>query len=176
MSSVPDKYQPEPKRYEQKDWLYQQYWGALKSQNEIAEMIAQSRKKIRIELDKHGIPTRGEGWNNPKANPFAGFYKPHERAPAPANTQQSYQDTPLSEDGYHQDWYLPMWLVEDGDPRRLEDRKEWLYQQYWGELNSTVEIADKAKVNRATIRKRMEQFGIPRRPSGYTDPIAHYKQ
>jgi hypothetical protein len=61
------------------------------------------------------------------------------------------------------------------EPKRYE-QKDWLYQQYWGELKSTVEIAEQAEVNRATIRKRMEQFGIPRRPSGYTDPIAHYKE
>jgi hypothetical protein len=92
MSTVPQKYQPEPAQYEQKDWLYQQYWGQLKSQNEIAAEVECSRKKIRMEMAKHGIPTRETGCNAKQANPFAGFYNPTEQPPAPENTQQDHRE------------------------------------------------------------------------------------
>lgn len=99
--SVPQKYQPEPKRYEKKHWLYEQYWGQLLSQNEIADTVEVSRKKIRMEMDKHGIPTRSTDCNHDQANPFSGFYNPTERPPAPENTQiddRGPKDEPLEPD------------------------------------------------------------------------------
>jgi len=101
MSNVPEKYQPEPKRYEEKDWLYQQYWGALKSQHEIAEQTPVSRKKIRMEMAKHGIPTRARECNHEQANPFSGFYNPTEQPPVTENTQCYYDDS-IPEYGDHE--------------------------------------------------------------------------
>lgn len=108
---TPTKYQAETRYYEQKDWLYEHYWGQLKSQNEIADQIEQSRKKVRMELDRHSIPTRGENWNNSKANPFAGFYNPDEIPPAPENTRQ-YYDEDLAERTYEDIEKTHTWIKE----------------------------------------------------------------
>jgi len=87
---TPEKYTPDPEKYEKKCWLYQQYWGLLKSQQDVAAMTDVTRKKIRNELDRHGIPTRGRKFGNANANPFAGFYNADEQPPAPDQTRGHY--------------------------------------------------------------------------------------
>lgn len=48
------------------------------------------------------------------------------------------------------------------EPRQYED-KQWLYQQYWGELRTLTAIADECDVSHPTIARQMRAFGIPRR-------------
>lgn len=90
--TTPAKYVPTPEEYEQKGWLYEQYWGELRSENEIAADLPVSRSKVRTELDRHGIPRRGVGAAKGNHNPFEGFYGPRETPPAPENTQQYYDE------------------------------------------------------------------------------------
>lgn len=85
-------YAPEPEKYEQKQWLYEQYWGQLKSQNKIVAGLDVSRKKIRMEMNEHGIPRRTESAAHPQSNPFEGFYGPTESPPAPENTQKQHSE------------------------------------------------------------------------------------
>lgn len=87
--TTPDKYQAETMECEQKEWLYKQYWGELKSQKEVAETADVGRKKIRIELLEHGIPTRQKGWVEGESSPFRGFYNDET---APTITDQSHYD------------------------------------------------------------------------------------
>jgi len=44
------------------------------------------------------------------------------------------------------------------------DSKRWLYEKYWKEDLTKGEVADEAGVNRVTIRRKMDAFGVPSRP------------
>jgi len=73
--AVPEKYQPEPRRYEDKAYLVEQYWGELKSVREIADENDTCHDVIRTQLVENGIPTRVDGYNSENSiSPFAGFY------------------------------------------------------------------------------------------------------
>lgn len=57
--AVPEKYQAEPRKWEQKDWLYEQYWGEeMRSIAEIAEECGLHRKTVTKQFRQHGIPIR----------------------------------------------------------------------------------------------------------------------
>jgi hypothetical protein len=45
--------------------------------------------------------------------------------------------------------------------------KDYLYQQYWGEMNSATEIAEENGVGQSAVLRRMKELGIPRRPQRY---------
>lgn len=171
MSTVPTKYQPTPEKYEQKQWLYEQYWGQLLSQNEIADETPVSRKKIRMEMDKHGIPSRATGCNHDQANPFAGFYNPTETPPAPENTQQDHR-TEKQELREKQSHERPELSEEPVQPKH--DDKDWLYEQYWGELKSQREMAKEVECSQKTLANRMDEFGIPTRGTK-SDPLAGFR-
>lgn len=74
-TQVPERYQPDPRPWEDKAWLYERYWGELMSIKRIAAMCAVSYHPIREALVEHGIPRR-----HPKAAiwgmPTAGFREP----------------------------------------------------------------------------------------------------
>jgi len=76
-NTTPEKYRPEPRKYEQKDWLYQQYWGEMKSTIEIAEGVAVTQRYIVDLLDEHGIPRRHPG-HEAAGEPLKGFRAPDE--------------------------------------------------------------------------------------------------
>lgn len=58
---TPARYQPEPRPYEQKQWLYEQYWGQMKSMPQIADECGVAHRTIWANLRQHGIPRRGDG-------------------------------------------------------------------------------------------------------------------
>lgn len=73
---VPPKYQAEPRQYEDKRYLQEQYWGELKSIQDIADECDTGNKVIRNEMHRHGIPTRVDGYTfSNSVSPFAGFYR-----------------------------------------------------------------------------------------------------
>lgn len=51
--------------------------------------------------------------------------------------------------------------------KRQYEKKDWLYEQYWGELLSATEVAEKVDVERRTILRKLRDKGIPRRPIRY---------
>lgn len=61
-----NKYTAEPRDYEQKDWLYEQYWGEMKSCSEIAEDCGVSHDTINYNMEELGIPKRYDGWKTQK--------------------------------------------------------------------------------------------------------------
>jgi hypothetical protein len=81
MNETPERYKPDPRSWEQKDWLYEQYWGQLKSGRAIAEDVEVHERTIREELARHGIPRRPVAWRKEsQKSPFAGFYNGGENA------------------------------------------------------------------------------------------------
>lgn len=74
--AVPAKYQPEPRQYEDKKYLQEQYWGQLKSVREIADENGVSPTTIKDRLRRHGIPSRVDGYTRENSvSPFTGFYR-----------------------------------------------------------------------------------------------------
>lgn len=57
-SETPAKYRAEPPKYEQKDWLYEQYWSKGMSMKEMAQACDSNHQDIRDAMDEHGIPRR----------------------------------------------------------------------------------------------------------------------
>lgn len=49
--------------------------------------------------------------------------------------------------------------------RKPCERKDWLYEKYWGSQLSMVEIAEIAGTSREKIRRELERNGIPKRHS-----------
>lgn len=43
------------------------------------------------------------------------------------------------------------------------ERKEWLYEQYWGQMQTTEDIAADFDVSSGTVGRRMRELGVPRR-------------
>lgn len=62
-----DKYAPEPRNYEQKEWLYQEYWGNLRPIEELAEMVGVSEHTIRRNMERLGVPRRGKSVRCPES-------------------------------------------------------------------------------------------------------------
>lgn len=83
-SKVPEKYQPETRDWERKEWLYEQYWGDdFASTRDIAERTEASRKQLKENMDKHGIPKRDPHAtaDNNTVSAFVGFYNEGELVP-----------------------------------------------------------------------------------------------
>jgi len=71
----PGRYTPDTEVYEQKDWLYEQYWGQFKTASEVAEAGGTNHTQILNQLEKHGIPRRVNGFSRDNAvSAFRGFY------------------------------------------------------------------------------------------------------
>lgn len=72
---TPAKYQAKPRKHEQKDWLYEQYWGQLRSMRDIADEFDIDASAIRKGLRMHGIPSRPNRWTmDNTVSAFTGFY------------------------------------------------------------------------------------------------------
>jgi len=88
MTKVPKKYQPKQRQYEQKDWLYEHYWGELSPLRVLADMCDTSHHQIRHALDEHGILRHPDNWTQDNnVSPFAGFYTDEN-----ARTEGDYYD------------------------------------------------------------------------------------
>ena len=72
---TPEKYLPQPRQYENKAWLYEQYWGELRPVREIAENCEVGHAAVREQMVEFGIPRRVDGFKRGNSvSPFAGFY------------------------------------------------------------------------------------------------------
>lgn len=69
---TPERYQPEPRKWEDKDWLYEQYWGEWHDQSEIAEQVDVCQRVISNKMAELGIPTRREAVHR-TAGQFGGY-------------------------------------------------------------------------------------------------------
>jgi len=109
MNQTPEKYRAEKPKYEQKEWLYEKYWGELLSQQTIADEVGVHRTIVRDAMHEHGIPRRPDGYTRDNAmSAFSGFYS----------------DTAARGDGdSHQQF--------DADYDRTEDH-EWGYSHWKG--------------------------------------------
>jgi hypothetical protein len=63
----PNKYVPDPRQWEDKSWLYEQYWGRILSIDEVAAQTDVSGQTIVRRMDKLGIPRRPstDGYDDP---------------------------------------------------------------------------------------------------------------
>jgi predicted DNA-binding protein YlxM (UPF0122 family) len=147
--------------YKNKAWLYEQYWGDLLTHREIAAKTTVSRDTIRKWLGRHGIPQRVcNSSTEYKTNLFAGFYECAEDMPEYDDWKWKQNSRKLQSER------------ADGVPEQYQptyekyEQKEWLYEQYWGQLNSQREIAEKVNVARTKIRMELDRHGIPLREMG----------
>jgi hypothetical protein len=83
MPETPERYQPEKRRVDDKDWLREQYWGDEKqSLAEVAAETGLSEAQVGRYFDAFGIPRRpGDFARTNGVSPFAGFYGPGEPVP-----------------------------------------------------------------------------------------------
>jgi hypothetical protein len=74
--STPARYQAATRKYEDKDWLYEQYWGEMLTIAEIAEQCDEGcPKHVREAMIDFGIPRRSsEAYDDSKSS-FRGFYR-----------------------------------------------------------------------------------------------------
>jgi len=61
-STTPAKYRPDERQWEDKAWLYEQYWGEMKSCSEIAAGRDVSPRHIQTTMNELGIPRRHDSW------------------------------------------------------------------------------------------------------------------
>jgi hypothetical protein len=79
---TPDKYKGEKRKYENKEWLQQQYWSEMKSKKEIAALCkVGSTKEIGKAMREFGIPRRPPEAHQEVVSNFRGFYRAHENPP-----------------------------------------------------------------------------------------------
>jgi len=112
MTDVPEKYQPDERKYEQKDWLYQKYWGELLSQQDIADIVDTHRTVIKENMDEFGIPTRPDGYTRDNCmSAFSGFYND---SPTQGDGQSYEQFDPDYDRAEGHTWNQSHW-VDIGD-------------------------------------------------------------
>lgn len=76
MTEIPSKYVPNKRQWEDKEWLYEQYWGQMKSLRSLSEAVDVGTRAIKEQMDKYGIPTRGKEFKPENTtSPFTGFYR-----------------------------------------------------------------------------------------------------
>lgn len=75
MTETPSKYQYQPKTWEDKSWLQQNYWGKKLSLREIGEQFDVPKQAIADAMKQHGIPSRMSNYNRHNSvSMFKGFY------------------------------------------------------------------------------------------------------
>jgi len=101
--AVPERYQPEPRQWEDKHWLQKQYWGEFKAIKQIAAEQGIAHDRIGDQLEQHGIPTRVDGYTQDNSvSPFAGFYRGTD-APARTDEQSRTRYDPDLQTGHEAD-------------------------------------------------------------------------
>jgi len=108
MTTVPEKYQPSKRQYEQKEWLYEQYWRELLPMRELAQKADVSHWLIRKAMEKHGIPRHADNWTQDNnVSPFAGFYNDEN-----ARTEGDYYEDihPTEPTDYSDDFVFDHWV------------------------------------------------------------------
>lgn len=73
--SVPKKYRPESRVYEDKRLLYELYWGSCRSLREMERILDVDADVLRETMIEYGIPRRDRNDNNddPANGRFGGF-------------------------------------------------------------------------------------------------------
>jgi hypothetical protein len=62
-NGTPERYIPDDQPYDDKDWLYEQYWGTpWRSAREMAKACDTSRGTIQGRMEQFGVPKRPEYW------------------------------------------------------------------------------------------------------------------
>jgi len=103
----PDRYTPEKEVYEQKDWLYEQYWGQLKSASEVAEAGDTNHTQILNQMESHGIPRRDPDYTRSNCvSAFRGFYN---GGPTQGDGESSQQFDPEYEPDHSEDFTFTHW-------------------------------------------------------------------
>jgi len=103
-TETPARYRPEPRQYEDKQWLYEQYWGQLKAFNEIAEDLDCGERQIREQMAAFGIPRRVRRYTSENSvSAFTGFYDTETTAQPDEQSTQQYD--PDFESDSDPDWF-----------------------------------------------------------------------
>jgi len=75
MTTVPEKYQPDERKFENKQWLYERYWGDLQPMHVLADECDVCHHTIREAMTTFGIPRHPDNWTRDNnVSPFRGFY------------------------------------------------------------------------------------------------------
>jgi len=148
------------KLYQDKDWLYHQYWELGKSTRQIAKEFGYGINTIRRWMDKFGIPRRSvdEGIQQRFKAPYR-------------NRDWLYNELIIKgksriqvarELGVNRET-IDKWAkkFEIGYPEKLYQNKEWLEEQYVKLGKSTIQIAEELGVSETVILKWLKRFEIP---------------
>jgi hypothetical protein len=97
-------YEPEPRKCDRKDWIYERYWGEdMRSLPEIANETEHSLSLLVERMSDFGIPRRLRKYSrNSSVSPFAGFYGNEENAPTDEQSRTYYEEE--KQDEYEFDW------------------------------------------------------------------------
>lgn len=72
-------YEPEPREWEDKEVLYEKYWGEMMSLAEIADEFDTGPRMISDQMEEFGIPKRHRCYKGKgQHSPFTGFYNDDE--------------------------------------------------------------------------------------------------
>lgn len=77
---TPERYRPEPRKFDDKQWLRKRYWQDLKCLEEIASECGVSYETIREYMIEYGIPRRLKEYPQGTDNPIDGFRETDERS------------------------------------------------------------------------------------------------
>jgi hypothetical protein len=110
MGTTPQKYLAEPRDYEDKHWLYEQYWGEeFLSQRTIAENCGVSKAVIKEQMHEFGIPRRPDGYTQGNSmSAFSGFYSSQATRSDGSDNSQFDADYDNGDD-YEGDFYFEHW-------------------------------------------------------------------
>jgi len=108
MTDVPAKYQPDDRQFENKQWLYERYWGDLQPMHVLADECNVCHHTIREAMTEHGIPRHPDNWTRENnVSPFAGFYNDEN-----ARTEGDYYEDchPTEPTDYSGDFVFDHWV------------------------------------------------------------------
>lgn len=112
-------YEPDPREWEQKEWLYEQYWGKMRSTAEIAKNVDVARTTIRKEIYEAGIPTRITGYTDTNTvSPFAGFYGSDVAGRSDSKSRQVYEED-------YEEESRPNWADIAEDDEAVGEAAQW---------------------------------------------------
>jgi len=132
-----------------KTYYYELYWGQRMGYADIAAELDIGVGFVGRHIRGSAVPTRGGSPGEPDDIPPK-FQWPDEKSVAPV-TDDPKADLPDDPDGSK---YL-------ADETQVQYDKDRLYELYWGYGLAMTHLAERLNLSRASLRDRLEQYGIP---------------
>lgn len=126
-----------------REWLYQKYWGERLSTIEIANIIGCSYSTVRLALIRQNVPIRT----------LSEAMEGNDYRLGKTNSEEHKKKTSKTLRGEGRPYY---------GNTKIRDKK-WLYQKYWIEKLSCEAIGDIEGYCAPVVGKALKHFNIPRR-------------